>query len=213
MWFSVTGDLRFLSHHDMMRLMERAAARAGLPLKYSQGFNPRPKLSLAAPRPVGVAAQRDLLVLRFDGVSEANWASKLNGVLPAGVDIRDCQPLAGRKPPQIKAATYETPAEPPLADTLEARLDELADRDSWPVPRRVKGPRGRRGETKTIDIKPHVRDLAVDNGRLKFTIIATAGGSARPAEVLQLLGLPAGEYLAGLTRTTLDVDLGVDDQQ
>ncbi|MHC4716562.1 MAG: TIGR03936 family radical SAM-associated protein, partial [Planctomycetota bacterium] len=64
-WFTVTGDPRFLSHHDLMRLMARAAARAGMPLKHSAGFNPRPKLSLVLPRPVGVASRCELMAVQL----------------------------------------------------------------------------------------------------------------------------------------------------
>ena len=63
---SVEGDLRFLSHHDMMRAMERLVCRAKLPLKYTQGFNPRPVLSLSLPRPVGVASRAELLVVTLE---------------------------------------------------------------------------------------------------------------------------------------------------
>ena len=62
MWLAVEGDLRFLSHRDMMRAVARALLRARLPLQYTQGFHPHPVVSLALPRPVGVSADEDLLV-------------------------------------------------------------------------------------------------------------------------------------------------------
>lgn len=52
-------ELRFLSHLDMLRLFQRAMRRAGLPLAYTLGFSPRPRLSLAAPLPVGATASRE----------------------------------------------------------------------------------------------------------------------------------------------------------
>ncbi len=48
--FALAGDLRFLAHHDELRLLTRALVRAGWPLAYSQGFNPRPRLVLPLPR-------------------------------------------------------------------------------------------------------------------------------------------------------------------
>jgi len=52
-------ELRYLSHLDLLRLFQRAMRRARLPLAYTLGFNPRPKLSLAAPLPVGVTASKE----------------------------------------------------------------------------------------------------------------------------------------------------------
>ena len=90
------GDARFLSHHDMMRLMERAAARAELPLKYSQGFNPRPRLSLALPRPVAVSSRCELLVLEFASpASGSDWARRLSEALPEGLEVQRAEPYEG----------------------------------------------------------------------------------------------------------------------
>ncbi|GAF87148.1 unnamed protein product, partial [marine sediment metagenome] len=55
--YDVDGDLRFISHHDMLRLFARSLARAALPVRFSEGFNPHPRLSIPLPRPVGVASQ------------------------------------------------------------------------------------------------------------------------------------------------------------
>ena len=78
--FAVEGDVRFLSHLDVLRAIERIAARAGLPLRYSRGFNPRPKFSVPHPRPVGVAARRDLLVLSLDRDLDPQVLQALLGV-------------------------------------------------------------------------------------------------------------------------------------
>jgi len=62
--FKVGGALRFLSHAETLRLFQRACVRAGINIRYSQGFNPRPRLSLPLPRPVGVESDDELLCLR-----------------------------------------------------------------------------------------------------------------------------------------------------
>ncbi len=83
---SVEGDLRFLSHHDMMRAIERLLRRAGLPLRYSQGFNPRPALSLVLPRPVGVASEADLLVVTLEeDLAEDAVLRGFNDAAPIGL--------------------------------------------------------------------------------------------------------------------------------
>ncbi len=63
--FRIGGALRFLSHAETARLWQRACTRAALPVRYSQGFNPHPRMSLPLPRPVGVAADEELLVVKL----------------------------------------------------------------------------------------------------------------------------------------------------
>ena len=63
--FAIEEALRFLSHAETMRLWERVCVRAGVPIKYSQGFNPHAKLSLPLPRAVGVASDEERLVVRL----------------------------------------------------------------------------------------------------------------------------------------------------
>ena len=64
--FKIEGRLRFLSHVETLKLFQRACARAGLQVRYSEGFNPRPRLSLPLPRPVGVESQDELLCVRVE---------------------------------------------------------------------------------------------------------------------------------------------------
>ena len=60
-WFSIRGDLRFLSHTETVNMFIRAFARSGLQVAHSKGFNPRMKLSVAVPRSVGIEADNELL--------------------------------------------------------------------------------------------------------------------------------------------------------
>jgi radical SAM-linked protein len=86
----VCGDLRFASHHDMMRVVERTLLRAKLPLKYSQGFSPRAIMSLAFPRPVGVATKSDLLVLSLESaILRQELIDITNHCCPKGLTFPD----------------------------------------------------------------------------------------------------------------------------
>jgi hypothetical protein len=85
--FRIGGALRFLSHAETSRVFQRACARAGIPVKYSAGFNPHPKLSLPLPRSVGVESDDELLVVRLsdeprdvDGAYEAQVRQTLQAV-------------------------------------------------------------------------------------------------------------------------------------
>src|SRR5690606_16197351 len=88
--FRVEGDLRFISHHDMMRLFERALARARLPVKHSEGFNPRPRMSLPLPRPVGVATLADRLVVELrEPVETTDALARLRRQMPVGLTLAE----------------------------------------------------------------------------------------------------------------------------
>ena len=63
--FKIGGSVRFLSHAETLKVFQRACVRAGMNIQYTQGFNPRPRLSLPLPRPVGVASEDDLLCVRL----------------------------------------------------------------------------------------------------------------------------------------------------
>ena len=87
--FEKTGNAIFISHLDLMRLFQRAFKRAGLHLTHTQGFNPRPSVSIALPLSVGVESICELLDFDLDGdqVSCEEICTRLNGALVEGVKV------------------------------------------------------------------------------------------------------------------------------
>ncbi|MBQ6811343.1 MAG: DUF2344 domain-containing protein, partial [Firmicutes bacterium] len=86
--YEVKGSLAFLSHLEVMRLWQRAMLRCHLPIAWTQGFNPRPKLSLGPARNVGVEGLSEYLDAEFDGmVKSTELIEKLNSILPEGVTV------------------------------------------------------------------------------------------------------------------------------
>ena len=201
-----------------MRLTARAAARADLPVKTTQGFNPRPKLSLALPRPVGVASRCELLLIECTRQPDPQWPERFHRQLPAGMEVLSARPLPPGPPPRVRAATYELPLEPAEAAPAAARVASLVRQERWEVTRRGGDARRRKRKERQIDIKPAVRDLAVVGGTLVFTLLHAAWGSARCEEVLSLVGFtgeagagagpfrPCRQAVAGLLRTSLECD-------
>lgn len=88
--FEKKGNAVWISHLDLMRLFQRAFKRSGLPLTHSQGFNPRPSVSIALPLSVGVESDCELLDFELDGVCvpPEEICAKLNAALPEGVKVR-----------------------------------------------------------------------------------------------------------------------------
>ena len=93
--FSKTADAVWMSHLDLMRLFQRAFKRAGLPLTHTQGFNPRPSVSIALPLSVGVESNCEILDFELEGqqISCEEMFERLQGALVDGVV--KFKPIAG----------------------------------------------------------------------------------------------------------------------
>ena len=88
--FVKEGDAIWMSHLDLMRVLQRSFRRAGLLLAHSQGFTPHPELSLALPLSVGVSSQCEIMDFKLvEGQDEAGLCERLNRALPAGVRIME----------------------------------------------------------------------------------------------------------------------------
>ena len=92
--FEKGESLRYIGHLDLMRAMQRALRRSGLPIRYSNGFNPHIRLSFAAPLSVGIVGLRELMEVPLeDGVREEDFKAGMNAVLPASLRVRQCRAL------------------------------------------------------------------------------------------------------------------------
>ena len=93
--FSRGEELKFLSHLDITRLWQRAFQRAGIPLSYSHGFNPHPRLALAAPLAVGVTSRGEMMDVWCDRpISPSYFVSAMNCNLPKGIEMLAAHQLA-----------------------------------------------------------------------------------------------------------------------
>ena len=181
--FRKTGDLRLVSHHDLMRCFERMLRRAGLPLRSSQGFNPRPRLIFALSLPLGIAGCDEVVELELLAelpVEEIH--DRLVRQAPAGLEIRSVQQIAPRSGAQVQSACYRLPLPPSHPAGLPDRAAAILARpDCWverarPQPRR-------------LDIRPYLLDIRVLPEAVEIDLLVTPHGIARPDEVLQMLGL------------------------
>jgi radical SAM-linked protein len=120
--------MRFASHLDVARAFERGVRRAGLPIAYSAGFSPHPKISYAGGAPTGVASEAEYLSLGLSRRSDAETVrEQLNAVLPDGIEVIDVTERAGGLPTsQLVASEWQVtlPGSPPqaVAPAVEAFL-------------------------------------------------------------------------------------------
>ena len=86
--YAKRGKMRFASHRDVARAFERGVRRAGLPIAYSAGFSPHPKISYAGGAPTGVASEAEYLTLGLTSPRPADLVrGQLDAVLPDGIDV------------------------------------------------------------------------------------------------------------------------------
>lgn len=202
--FAIQGDLRFISHHDTVRLFERALARADIPVRRSGGFNPRPRVSLPLPRSVGIASQDELLVVELSTAMSCDEAiERLATQLPVGIRLNSAIELSERCSCLPLAASYSLPLEPDEVPQLSERASEFMSGGVANVSRHVH----KTGRERTIDVRAFVTEAGVQNGQLRWTQTITQSGTTKPAEVLTALGIDPGERTHRIERTSVVYDV------
>jgi radical SAM-linked protein len=202
--FSKQGVLRYTSHLDLHKIWERAARRADLPLAYSQGFHPAPRISIASALPLGFSACAEVLDLwlNFD-LSLEHIRTRLMNSLPSGVEVLDIDRVDDQAPAlqtQVVAAEYKvklTTSEPET--DIKQRVDDLLHAETLP--------RQRHG--KFYDLRPLIEDLSITTSAARsgsphrssaegeeqglqifMRLSVRPGATGRPEEVLTALEIP-----------------------
>jgi radical SAM-linked protein len=204
-WFARGPELRYVSHLDMARTWERSFRRAGLPVAYSRGFNPRPRFQIASALPVGVTGREELTDVWLDApLDPQELLDRLRPALPVGLDVMDAQEVDLRAPSlqsQMRAARYVVTvvSQEPVA-AIQTRIDSLLEA---PV---IMRQRHHKGKMQPYDLRPLVQSVAVepqgDKERiLSMRLQASPQGAGRPDQVLDVLGLSTVPF--SIERTNL----------
>ena len=191
--FITPGPLRYTGHLDLHKLWERAARRAELPLAYSQGFHPQPKMNMAAALPLGFSSRCEVLDMKLEqDIPLADLPTRLNSTLPSGLQVVGVEEVDERAPAlqtQVLAAEYEVTLTEPVEEAeLERRIQSVKDLQSIS--------RERRG--KMYDLRPLIEELRIMESekeqapipqKIFMRLTAREGATGRPEEVLDVLGI------------------------
>jgi radical SAM-linked protein len=188
--FRKGAGLRFLSHHDLMRTMERMLRRAALPFHSTQGFHPKARLVFALSLPLGVIGCEEVVELELDqAVPLEELQERLRQQAPPGLELLSLRRIAPKMGAQVRRLTYRllVPAER-TASLTQRIADILAAEECW-VERQRPSPR-------QVNVRPFLSELSLAPSRidgashlLEMTLWLMPAGTARPDEVLTLLGL------------------------
>ena len=180
-----------------------------MPLSFSQGFNPHPIVSLACARPVGVATDDDLVVLKLaEPMDGEDLARRMTLRAPSGMTFARPVLLESKRSPRPRLMRYELALDARQdCDALDRRLTQLEAMASWPI-ERIKPParRGRPPGRRTVDLRGLIEKIARDDRRLLWTAHPQGDLWARTDEVLCLVGLDAPGTCARVVRKNIDYD-------
>lgn len=142
MQYAKRGRLRFASHRDFARAFERALRRAEIPMAYSAGFHPHPKISYVGAAPTGVGSEAEYLEIGLAAERDPDQVREvLDGVLPDGLDIVLCLDVSQCRPgglaDQMQASVWLLEFADPVA-SLERAVTALMAEESAPVERLTK---------------------------------------------------------------------------
>jgi radical SAM-linked protein len=203
--FAKKKQIKYIGHLDLVLAWERALRRAQIPLAYSKGFNPRPKIQVASSLPVGTTGSAEIMdIAIIQPLEPAEALERIRPALPEGLELHSVEviPLKDSTLQHLlRQAEYRVIVETDLpAEALAERIEGLLTAAT------IAQTRQRKKQAEAIDLRPWLHDLSVESltgGEASLRMRLTAGqfGNLRPEEVLKALGL--GDNWAEIERTRL----------
>lgn len=179
-------EVRFLSHLDMLRMFERAFRRAGIPLVFTEGYNPHPRLSFGPSLATGLTSDAEYLDLQFYADEETmNIAEELAPQLPLGVEIVAMKVLT-KKAPSLSACANRADYEFHLRSgatgvDVQDRLKAILSREELYIERKKKN------NSQKINVRPFIENLEMTDWGLRVRTKMDNGKTIRMDELLSLL--------------------------
>jgi radical SAM-linked protein len=190
--FTKQDALRWTGHLDLHKSWERTIRRAGLPLAYSQGFHPQPKIQIAAALPLGFTSRCEMLDLfLLEDVSVTDALSALASAVPPGIEITSAETVDEKSPAlqtQVREAEYVIS----LLDQIDPadlvkRINAVMSAESLPRERR-----GKQYDLRPLILSISPRPSGEGQGEgMTMRLAAKEGATGRPEEVLSSLNIAA----------------------
>ena len=190
--YSRGQEVKYLAHLDMMRLWERVLRRGDIPVAYSQGYAPKPRIAIGAPLPVGYLSEGELMDLFLARrMTPYAFIRCMDKALPAGMSVVGVEEINPRLPSlqsQIRAAEYRvTMRTAVLPGAVGEQVQHLLNKASLPR-RRERGD----GKIKEYDLRPLIEDLWLYRWQEGLCTVGmrlrmSDGAAGRPEEVIQAM--------------------------
>lgn len=178
--YSKQGQAKYFGHLELVNIFLRAIRRAGIPLKYSEGFHPMPKISFEDPLPIGMESLNESFYLFVPDTVKPQAITDLNNYLPEGLVVRDCQLAIGKS----LSKTFD-----PFVYLIRLKhgvFDEDKLKSFTELPELILTRMTRKGKLKKRDLKDIVLKIDLpDPQQLKMTVKSEPGKTARPSEIMK----------------------------
>ena len=182
--FEKSPRLRHIGHLDLMRAMQRALRRSGLPLRYSQGFNPHILLTFAAPLSVGMPGKREIMEVPIEGdMTGEAFLTKLSAALPPDLPAISAVPVDDRHPAPmalLTAAIYQAELET-VPEGFSETVDKYLAQKEIPAIRKTKT------GMKPCDIRPMIYGLSLNGNTLTMVLALCEQATCKPDLLLSSL--------------------------
>jgi radical SAM-linked protein len=181
--FGKTGDLRLVSHRELVVVLERLFRRISLPLSMSEGFHPRPRMSFPSSLALGIEACDELMEIELTEVPDAGeLLEKLRAAAPPGLEFYRLELVPWGAPrPQVETILYEFPVPVERQASLSDCIERIHQERTLTV--------RRDDRAEPLELFSTLEDLELTGGVLRLRLRVTGEASVRPAEVLVALGI------------------------
>ncbi len=179
--YSKLGHGRYFGHLEMMNIISRALRRADLPLKYSEGFHPKPKISFEDALPVGIESENEHFYITTErAIPSQTILNRLKGQMPTGLTVTGCyrvDPNKLKQPPQTisyRMISTEAVFDPDKLEQYQKSSELIIFRQN------------RKGTLKKLDLKDMIKKIEItSSNRLKLLLDNHGGQSVKPFEVME----------------------------
>jgi len=187
--FTKKGRAKYLSHRELLNLIEQAIRRADIPVVFSEGFNPRPRISFPTALPLGISSDDEIMHFQLsEWINQNEIIQKLNRELIEGIMVASIEPL---RQDVVGSFSVEYKITPCTKDASNEILHLSSDKiKNWMLqPKQVIQRDYANKESKSINLKAYVQKMELKDNSLFLSIKITNEGTARPEEVLWSLGI------------------------
>ena len=183
--------IRHIGHLDIQRSCQRGLRRSGLPVAYSQGFNPHILITFASALSTGACGKREIMDVNMaEDVTPEEFVEKMNRAMPPEMQIREARALDNHHPSlmgSVCAAVYDLMIrDAETGKKLIEAIPEMMNRESIPAVRKTKT------KTTECDIKPLILSLSGEENHIRATLVLNEKESCKPQMLLEALKNEAG---------------------
>ena len=203
--------IRHIGHLDIQRSVQRGLRRSGLPVAYSNGFNPHILITFASALSTGACGKREIMdVTMAEEVSEQEFLERMNRAMPPEMQLSEARAVDQKHPSlmgSLRAAEYDLMVrDPEIAERITAAIPAMMAHESVMAMRKTKT------ALKETDIKPLIYELQGEGQHIRAMLVLTEREACKPGMLMEALGREAGvkeEIRMLITRTGL---FGADEQ-